>query len=51
MGSLSLLWNSRWKIVIPAYGLLSNEQTALNRFSASVKDVKLFLRTYSHSGN
>ena len=44
-------WNSRWKIVIPAYGLLSNEQTALNRFSASVKDVHLFLRTYSHSGN
>lgn len=44
-------WNSRWKIVIPAHGLLSNEQAALNRFAASVKDVHLFLRTYSHSGN
>ncbi len=45
------VWNSRWKIVIPAYGLLANEQTALNRFAASVKDIQLYLRTYSHSGN
>jgi len=45
------VWNSQWKIVIPAYTLLSNEQTALDRFAASVKDVQLFLRTYSHSGN
>ena len=26
-------------------------QTALDRFTASVKDIQLFLRTYSHSGN
>jgi hypothetical protein len=45
------VWNSQWKIVIPAYTLLSNEQTALDRFAASVKDIQLFLRTYSHSGN
>ena len=45
------VWNSRWKIVIPAYTLLKDEQTGLNRFAASVKDVQLFLRTYSHSGN
>jgi hypothetical protein len=45
------VWNSRWKIVIPAYTLLKNEQTGLSRFAASVKDVQLFLRTYSHSGN
>lgn len=45
------VWNSRWKIVIPAYTLHSNEQTGLDRFSASVKDIQLFLRTYSHSGN
>ena len=45
------VWNSQWKIVIPAYTLLSDEQEGLNRFVASVKDIKLFLRTYSHSGN
>ncbi|MFT5191294.1 MAG: hypothetical protein ACI957_004332, partial [Verrucomicrobiales bacterium] len=45
------VWNSKWKIVIPAYTLLNDEQEGLNRFVASVKDIKLFLRTYSHSGN
>ncbi len=44
-------WNGGWKLVIPAYTLLSNEQDGLNRFAASVKDIELFLRTYSHSGN
>jgi hypothetical protein len=45
------VWNSGWKIVIPAFTLLNNEQEGLNRFAASVKDIELFLRTYSHSGN
>ena len=45
------VWNSQWKIVIPAYTLLSNEQDGMNRFVRSVKDIQLFLRTYSHSGN
>ena len=45
------VWNSQWKLVIPAYTLLSNEQEGLNRFVRSVKDIQLFLRTYSHSGN
>jgi hypothetical protein len=45
------VWNSRWKIVIPAHTLLNNEQQGLNNFAATVKDVKLFLRTYSNSGN
>ncbi len=44
-------WNGGWKLVIPAYTLLQNEQEGLNRFAASVKDIQLFLRTYSHSGN
>ncbi len=44
-------WNGGWKIVIPAYTLLNNEQDGLNRFAATVKDIELFLRTYSHSGN
>ena len=45
------VWNTQWKIVIPAYTLLDDEQEGLNRFVASVHDIKLFLRTYSHSGN
>ena len=45
------VWNSGWKLVIPANTLLSNERDGLNRFVASVKDIELFLRTYSHSGN
>lgn len=44
-------WNTKWKIVIPAYTLLNDEQKGLNNFVASVQDVQLFLRTYSHSGN
>ncbi len=44
-------WNGGWKIVIPAYSLLASEQEGLNRFVSSVKDIELFLRTYSHSGN
>ena len=45
------VWNGQWKIVIPAYSLLNNEQEALNRFVITVKDIQLFLKTYSHSGN
>jgi hypothetical protein len=45
------VWNGQWKIVIPAYTLLNDEQEGLNRFVASVKDIQLFLRTYSNSGN
>ena len=45
------VWNTRWKIVIPAYSLLSDEQTGLDRFIQSVSDIKLFFRTYSTSGN
>ena len=45
------VWNTTWKIVIPAYSLLQNEQEGLNRFAATVKDIQIFLRTYSNSGN
>jgi len=45
------VWNGGWKLVIPAFTLLSSEQDGLTRFVASVKDIELFLRTYSHSGN
>jgi len=45
------VWNGEWKIVIPAYSLLANEQTGLDRFAQTVTDIQLFLRTYSTSGN
>jgi hypothetical protein len=45
------VWNGQWKIVIPAHTLLKNEQQGMNNFAATVNDIKLFLRTYSNSGN
>ena len=45
------VWNGGWKIIIPAYSLLNDEEEGLNRFARSVKDIKIFLRTYSNSGN
>jgi hypothetical protein len=45
------VWNTRWKLVIPAYSLLNDEQGALDRFVRSVNDVQVFFRTYSTSGN
>ncbi len=45
------VWNSQWKLVIPAYTLLNNEQMALNNFINSVQDIQLFIRSYSHAGN
>jgi hypothetical protein len=45
------VWNTQWKLVIPAYTLLNNEDDALDRFVRSVTDIQLFLRTYTHAGN
>ncbi|MGZ0708682.1 hypothetical protein ACWPKO_10115 [Coraliomargarita sp. W4R53] len=45
------VWNTQWKLVIPANTLLNDEQDGLDRFVRSVSDIQLFLRTYSHSGN
>ncbi|MEO0447122.1 MAG: hypothetical protein AAF191_13700, partial [Verrucomicrobiota bacterium] len=45
------VWNTQWKIVIPAYTLLNDEEEGLDRFVRTVSDVQLFLRTYSNSGN
>jgi hypothetical protein len=44
-------WNGQWKIVIPAYSVLNDEEEGLERFVRSVEDIKIFLRTYSNSGN
>lgn len=45
------VWNSGWKIVIPAYTLLNDEQEGLNRFARTVRDIRIFIRSYSYSGN
>ncbi len=45
------VWNSQWKLVIPAYTLLNDEDEGLDRLVRTITDVQLFLRTYSHSGN
>lgn len=45
------VWNSQWKIVIPAHTLLNDEQQAMNHFAKHVNDIKLFFRTYSNAGN
>ncbi len=44
-------WNSRWKIVIPANTLLADPVKGMQIFEATVKDIKLYLETYSYSGN
>jgi hypothetical protein len=45
------VWNSQWKIVIPASTLLNDPNEGLDRFVRTVKDVKVFFQTYSYSGN
>lgn len=45
------VWNDRWKLVIPASTLLAEPEQGIERFVESVRDIKLFLRTYSQSGN
>lgn len=45
------VWNSRWKIVIPANTLLADPVKGMQIFEQTVKDIKLHLETYSYSGN
>lgn len=45
------VWNTKWKLVIPANTLLNDEQAGLDKFVRTVSDIRLFLRTYSNSGN
>ena len=45
------VWNSNWKLAIPAKTLLADESEGIGRFIRSVKDIKLHLKTYSYSGN
>ncbi len=45
------VWNSKWKLVIPGYKLLNDPNDGLDRFINTVKDIKIYLVTYSYSGN
>ena len=45
------VWNSRWKLVIPAKTLLADEEEGLDRFIRAVRDIKIYFRTYSFAGN
>ena len=45
------VWNSRWKLIIPGKNLLNDANEALERFIATVEDIRLHLVTYSYSGN
>jgi hypothetical protein len=45
------VWNTGWKLVIPANTLLNNTSDGLSRFLKSVRDIKLYVRSYSYSGN
>ncbi len=43
--------NSNWILVIPAIELLNDPEEGLRRFTETVSDIKVHLRTYSYSGN
>ena len=45
------VWNSKWKLVIPGYKLLNDPNDGLDRFISTVKDIKIYLVTYSYAGN
>ena len=45
------VWNTDWKLVIPAQTLLADPQDGIERFIRSVKDIKIYVRTYSNAGN
>ncbi|MDB6055510.1 MAG: hypothetical protein JWN25_3033 [Verrucomicrobiales bacterium] len=45
------VWNTQWKLVIPADALLADPKEGLTRFIQTVTDIKLNFTTYSYSGN
>lgn len=45
------VWNTKWKLVIPANTLLHNPSQGMERFVHTVSDIKVHFVTYSHSGN
>lgn len=45
------VWNTQWYLIIPVGTLGSNRDAALDAFTQTVKDIKLYFQTYSYSGN
>lgn len=45
------VWNSEWWLIIPAGSLNADNTTAHQRFVDQISDIKLYLETYSFSGN
>ena len=45
------VWNDGWWLVIPAASLHSDDETARANFVETVRDIHLYLKTYSFSGN
>ena len=45
------VWNDSWWLIIPAASLHSDDETARANFVETVKDIHLYLKTYSFSGN
>ena len=45
------VWNSKWKLIIPGKTLLADPDQGLQVFIDTVKDIKVYLQSYSHAGN
>jgi hypothetical protein len=45
------VWNDGWWLIIPAAEILSDDDAARESFVDTVKDIHLFFKTYSFSGN
>lgn len=45
------VWNTKWKLIIPAQTLLQDPKAGMDRFMQTVTDIKLHFVTYSYSGN
>ena len=45
------VWNSQWKLVIPADSLLADPKEGMTRLLQTLTDIKLHFTTYSYSGN
>jgi hypothetical protein len=45
------VWNSQWKLVIPADSLLADPKEGMARLIQTLTDIKLHFTTYSYSGN
>ena len=45
------VWNSKWKLIIPGKTLRADPNQGLQVFIDTVKDIKVYLQSYSHAGN